>query len=365
VERDGSVIVADAMAYRVQRLSASRAGAGAPVQAPPQEPPHKEPMPWPVSPQYGEHEVVGLMGEVRGSYDGESRDHFHAGLDVRADVGERVLAVAQSKVTDPFANWGFGAIGEGLSVGPLSYIHMRVGRDSRGKPLDPRFELLPDQRGKPERVRVRRGTRFAVGDVLGTVNPMSHVHLEYYPGGPLSNPLALPFAGVKDSIAPRIERVALYDSSNHQLKAKTGKRLRVPRALGELSIVVEAFDQMDDNLARRRLGLYKLGYQLLGADGRPMPGFEQPLVTQVYDRLPRNREAVKLVYAPKSGITVYGSKITRFAYAVTNKLLNGQASAGSWNVASLPPGDYVLRAYVADFGGHTATEGRDLPLTIE
>jgi hypothetical protein len=71
------------------------------------------------------------------------------------------------------------------------------------------------------------------------------------------------------------------------------------------------------------------------------------------------------VYAPKSGITVYGSKITRFAYAVTNKLLNGQASAGSWNVASLPPGDYVLRAYVADFGGHTATEGRDLPLTIE
>jgi sugar lactone lactonase YvrE len=365
VERDGSVIVADAMAYRIQRLSARRDAAAAPAQATPQEPPPKEPMPWPVSPQYGEHEVVGLMGEVRGSYDGESRDHFHAGLDVRADVGERVLAVAQSKVTDPFANWSFGAIGEGLSVGSLSYIHMRVGRDSRGKPVDPRFELLLNQRGKPERVRVRRGTRFAVGDVLGTVNAMSHVHLEYYPGGPVSNPLALPFAGVKDSIEPSIQGVALYDSSNHQLKAKTGKRLRVPRALGELGIVVEAFDQMDDNLARRRLGLYKLGYQLLGADGRPMPGFEQPLITQVYDRLPRNREAVKLVYAPKSGITVYGSKITRFAYAITNKLLNGQASAGSWNVASMPPGDYVLRVYVADFGGHIATQGRDLALTIE
>jgi hypothetical protein len=122
---------------------------------------------------------------------------------------------------------------------------------------------------------------------------------------------------------------------------------------------------MDDNLARRRLGLYKLGYQLLGADGRPMPGFEQPLITQVYDHLPRNRDAVKLVYAPKSGITVYGSKTTRFAYDITNRLLNGQASAGSWNVASLAPGDYVLRVFAADFGGHAATQGRDLALTIE
>jgi DNA-binding beta-propeller fold protein YncE len=365
LERDGSLVVADALAYRVHRLSASRSRDAAVAQAQPHEAPRKEPMPWPVSPQFGQHEVVGLMGEVRGSYDGESRDHFHGGLDVRADIGQRVLAVAPSKVTDPFANWGFGSIGEGISVGALSYIHMRVGRDSKGRPLDPRFDLLMNQRGKPERVRVRRGTRFAVGDPLGTVNAMAHVHLEYYPGGPVSNPLALPFAGISDSIEPHIQSVALYDSSNQQLRAKIGKRLRVPRALGNLSIVVDAFDQMDDNLARRRLGLYKLGYQLLAADGRPLPGFEQPLITQVYDRLPRNREAVKLVYAPKSGITVYGSKTTRFAYAITNRLLDGQASAGSWNVAALAPGDYVLRVYAADFGGHTATVGRDLALTIE
>jgi murein DD-endopeptidase MepM/ murein hydrolase activator NlpD len=55
------------------------------------------PMPWPVGPQDMPHEVVGLMGEVRGSYDGESRDHFHAGLDVRADIGTPVLAIAPGK----------------------------------------------------------------------------------------------------------------------------------------------------------------------------------------------------------------------------------------------------------------------------
>jgi sugar lactone lactonase YvrE len=362
---DGSLVVADALAFRVQRLSASRSGPAAPLPMPPQEAPRKEPMPWPVRPQYGEHEVVGLMGEVRGSYDGESRDHFHGGLDIRADIGQRVLAVVQSKVADPFPNWGFGSLAEGLSMGSLSYIHMRVGRDSQGRALDPRFEVLMNEQGKPERVRIRRGTRFAVGEALGTVNSMAHVHLEYYPGGPVSNPLALPFAGISDGIAPRIRSVALYDSIDRQLRAKKGNRLLVPRSLGALNIVVDAYDQMDANLARRRLGLYKLGYQLLDASGKPVPGFEQPLITQVYNRLPRNRDAVKLVYAPQSGITVYGSKTTRFAYAITNTLLDGQAAAGSWKVDSLAPGDYVLRIYAADFAGRTAKAGQDLALTIE
>jgi hypothetical protein len=273
--------------------------------------------------------------------------------------------VAAAKVSDPYPNWAFGQLGEGMSVGPLSYIHMRVGRDSRGKALDPRFQLLLDERGKPQRVRVRRGTRFAVGDPVGTVNAMAHVHLEYYPGGPLANPLALPFVGLSDSIAPRIHSITLLDSANRPLRAKRGKPLQVPHTAGELSIVVDAWDQLDGNLARRRLGLYKLGYQLLKADGTPVPGYEHPVITQVYDRLPRNREAVKLLYAPQSGITVYGSKATHFAYAVNNRLQDGQASAGSWRVDGLAPGDYILRIYAADFAGRTATEGRDLHLTIE
>jgi sugar lactone lactonase YvrE len=365
LEQDGSLVVADALAFRVDRLSVPKPGqpVAAPIQA--VQPRRTEPMPWPVSPQNEVHEVVGLMGEVRGSFDGENRDHFHAGLDVRADVGERVLAVASSKVTDPFANWGFATLSEGISIGSLSYIHMRVGRDRSGKALDARFQLLPGPRGKPVRVRVPRGTRFAVGDPLGTVNGMAHVHLDYFPGGAVMNPLSLPFVGLHDNVPPHIESVALYDSANHRLLAKKGRRVHVPRSLGEIGIVVDAYDQMDGNLARRRLGLYKLGYQLLAADGSPVPGFEHPLITQVYDRLPRDRDAVKLVYAANSGITVYGSKATHFGYAVNNKLLDGQATPGSWKIDALTPGDYILRIYAADYWGAVATAGRDLPVTIE
>jgi len=366
VRRDGSLVVADAQALRVFSLAAPRAGEAAPAPLPAAQVAREGPMPWPVGPQTQVHEVVGVMGEVRGSYDGESRHHFHAGLDIRADVGARVLAIVPSKVSDPYPNWAFGNLVEGMSVGPLSYIHMRVGRESNGKPLDPRFHLLLDARGKPERVRVQRGTRFAVGDALGTINAMAHVHMEHYPAGAPSNPLLLPFVGLVDTIAPTINGIALYDGGGRRIKAaRKGDPLRIDRTTGEVNIVVDAYDQMDGNLARRRLGLYKLGYQVLHADGRPVAGFEQPLVTQVYDRLPRDQEAVKLMYADSSGITVYGSKSTRFAYAVSNTLQGGQALPGSWKVAGLAPGDYILRVYAADYAGLVATEGRDLPVVVE
>ena len=365
VERSGSLVVADALALRVLRLAPPKAGEAAPGIAPPRQAPRTAPMPWPVGPQDMPHEVVGLMGEVRGSYDGESRDHFHAGLDVRADIGSRVLAIMPTKVSDPFANWGFGSLSEGIAIGPLSYIHMRVGRDQSDKPFDARFQILKDARGKPARVRVPRGTRFAVGDALGTINSMSHVHLDYYPGGSLVNPLTLPFPGVLDTIAPRLQSVALYDSIGRRLSAKKGQPVRVERLLGEVSIVADGYDQMDGNLARRRLGLYKLGYQLLRPDGSALPGFEQPLITQVYDRLPREREAVKLLYAENSGITVYGSKATRFAYAVNNTLQDGRVAPGTWKVGALAPGDYILRIYAADYAGQVALEGRDLAIKVE
>ena len=365
VERGGGMVVADALALRVLRLAPPKQGETAPAWPAPTQARRTGPMPWPVGPQDMPHEVVGLMGEVRGSYDGESRDHFHAGLDVRADIGTQVLAIAPSKVGDPFANWGFGTLSEGIAIGPLSYIHMRVGRDGRDKPLDARFQLLKDAKGKPERVRVPRGTRFAVGEALGTINSMAHVHLDYYPGGSLVNPLTLPFPGVIDTIAPRLQGVALYDSTGKRLAAKKGPPVRIERTLGEVSIVADGYDQMDGNLARRRLGLYKLGYQLLRLDGSALPGFEQPLITQVYDRLPREREAVKLLYAESSGITVYGSKATRFAYAVNNTLQDGQVAPGSWKVGALAPGDYILRIYAADYAGQVATEGRDLAIRVE
>jgi hypothetical protein len=85
----------------------------------------------------------------------------------------------------------------------------------------------------------------------------------------------------------------------------------------------------------------------------------------VYDELPRNREAVKYAYAPNSGITVYGSKATRFAYTLTNRMIHGQVTPGTWNVADLVPGNYRLRVLAADYAGNQAIEGRDLPFTLE
>jgi hypothetical protein len=301
------------------------------------------PMPWPLKPQDRPHEVVGVMGEVRGNFDGESRDHFHSGLDIQAAIGAPVLAIAAGKVSSPSPNWGYGELNEGLSIDAISYIHMRVGRSPKDATLDPRFQLLADAAGKPERVRVRRGARFEVGDAVGSVNRMAHVHLDYRGGGAEINPLSLRFAGQRDTVAPRIEAIALQ----------------------QVRIVVDAYDQMDGNQARRRLGLYKLGYQLLRADGSPAPGFEQPVVTQLYDRLPASRDAVKLAYAASSGITVHGSARTRFVYDLNNTLADGRAGAGAWRIAALAPGDYVLRILAADYAGNVALAGRDLPLAID
>lgn len=325
----------------------------------------KAPMPWPVLPQDQPHEVVGLMGEVRGSYDGDSRHHFHAGLDVQADVGSSVHVVEKAKVSDPLPNWAFGTVSEGINLGTTSYIHMKVGRDKKNHPLDERFQLLLDDKGKPERIRVRRGTRFGVGDQLGVVNTMAHVHLDLFDRGRVVNPLALPFPGLQDTVAPTIQGIALYDANDKRLPAKKGKRLEVPRELGEVNVVVDAYDQMDGNLARRRLGLYKLGYQLLQADGTPLAGYEQPRIMQTYDQLPKQREAVKVVYSADSGITVYGSKATRFTYSLLSRLQHGEVTPGRWQVSDLAPGNYTLRIYAADFAGNTATTGRDLPITID
>ena len=321
-------------------------------------------MPWPVLPQNQPHEVVGLMGEVRGSYDGDSRHHFHAGLDVQADVGSSVHVVEKAKVSDPLPNWAFASLGEGINLGTTSYIHMKVGRDKKNRALDERFQLLLNDKGKPERVRVRRGTRFYVGEQLGVVNQMAHVHLNLYDRGRVVNPLALPFPGLRDSIAPVIQGITLYDANDKRLPGKKGKRLEVSRSLGEVNVVVDAFDQMDGNLARRRLGLYKLGYQLLQADGTPLAGYEKPRIMQTYDELPKQREAVKVVYSADSGITVYGSKSTRFTYSLLSHLSQGEVTPGRWQVSELAPGDYTLRIYAADYAGNTAATGRDLALTI-
>jgi hypothetical protein len=118
------------------------------------------------------------------------------------------------------------------------------------------------------------------------------------------------------------------------------------------------------NAKRRRLGLYKLGYQVLKIDETPAPGFAEPRITMRFDRLPEFREATKIVYAAESGITVYGSATTRFLYEVTNTVRDGRAATGVWDTSELPKGDYVLRIIAADYSGNEAQEGRDLLITV-
>lgn len=371
VDAAGAVYAVDAQSARVHRIVPQTATAGTAAGATISGPARDAPLPqtlgrWPVAPQDAWHEVAGTLGEVRGNDKGESRDHLHDGLDIHADVGAQVLAIADAKVSSPLSTWRFGELSEGLALDTLDYIHMRVGRTPRGAVLDPaRFLLLNGADGKPERVRVRRGTRFKAGDVLGTVNAMAHVHLSLDGNDAQRNAIALDFVDFRDHVAPTIDSVQLYDATGQQLSKKLKGRLLLPRDAAGLQIVVDAWDQVDDNLPRRRLGLYTLGYQILRSDGSPAPGFETPRMNIEFNRMPLDEHAVKIAYAKKSGETVHGSAATHFRYAVTNIVHDGLAQADSWHAGTLPPGDYTVRIVALDHAGNRAVRGSELAVTLQ
>lgn len=361
--------VADSGNYLVRKLDPAPAeGADAPIDPRPKltnETLRAQSLLWPVDPQQSPHEVVATMGEVRGSFDSDdSRHHLHSGLDVFGAYGDVVRAVRSEKITTPLSNWGFDSLNEGFRAGVVSYIHIHVGRDKDGKMFDdPRFVAVNDADGKLARVRLRRGTRFQPGEAVGTINKMYHVHMNIGPPGGEVNPLSLSPIGFKDTIAPVIEKdgIQLFDSSGARITAKQDQRLLVS---GPVRIVVDAFDRTNMNPDRRRLGLYKLGYQVLNADGTPAPGFNEPRINLLFNLLPADREATKVAYAAESGITVYGSKTTRFLYEVTNTVKDGRAAPGMWDTSQLPKGDYVLRIIAADYSGNEVSEGRDVLIAI-
>lgn len=367
VDRAGALYVADASAYAIRKLADRRPGAASPALPQPAPPTlvGASVVPWPVRPQLSWHEVVGDLGEVRGNYQGESRDHLHAGLDISSPMGTTVVASADETVRDPLPNWGLEGLNEGLRIDELTYIHMRVGRTDAGVSLDPaRFAVMRDAQGRVARVRIKRGAHFRVGDPLGTINRMAHVHLELGPPRAKVNALLLRFPGFSDHVAPRIVNVHILDSAGQKLTATDKGRVLVPAAGGDVSIIVEAWDQVDNNAARRRLGLYKAGFQILKADGTPMPGFERPRIMLEFDRMPNAADAAKIAYAPASGDTVHSDQQTRFLYVVTNVMRHGRAEEGGWSPADLPPGDYTIRIYAADRAGNIATDKRDLAITI-
>ncbi|GAB3383383.1 gluconolaconase [Lysobacter fragariae] len=369
IGRNDDLFVADSSGYRIHGIAPASKSA-LPPQLAVSGPSTANPPPdtqgrWPLHPQDSWHEVVGTLGEVRGNYQHESRDHFHNGLDIRGDVGQEVLAIADAKVSSPTATWGHAdSLGEGMALDDISYIHMRIGRTASGTPIDPaRFTRVTDAAGELERIRVRRGTRFKAGDALGTINAMAHVHLIVGANGYERNAIALGFIGYSDHYPPHIEGIELLDMQDQPLVQKQQGRLLLGRDSQGVQIVVDAWDQVDRNLPRRRLGLYSLGYQWLDAAGQPLPGFEVPRTSIAFDLLPVD-DAVKIAYAPDSGITVHGSSVTRFRYVVTNTVHGGNLATGAWRPDGLPAGDYVLRITAKDFSGNIATAGRELPVRL-
>jgi len=374
VQRSGELYVTDGANYLVRKLDQTSApdqttvaAATTQLESLPRltnETLNQQSLVWPIDPQDRPHEVVATLGEVRGSFDStDSRHHLHSGLDVFGAYGSIVRAIRSEKVTSPRPNWGFDSLNEGMRAGIISYIHMHVGRDKDAKMFDdPRFVPVNGADGKLARVRIKRGTRFRPGDAVGTVNRMYHVHLNVGPPGGEINPLSLTPIGFKDDIAPTIEKngIQLFDQSGKQLTEKRNNRLLVT---GNIRIVVDAFDRTNLNVNRRRLGLYLLGYQVLNADGTPVKDFE-PRITQIFDRLPPDRESTKIAYADQSGITVYGSETTRFLYEVTNWVRDGRANRDTWDTSKLSPGDYVLRIIARDYNGNEAQDDRDLLITI-
>jgi sugar lactone lactonase YvrE len=322
----------------------------------------EQPLLWPIAPQEGPHEIAGTLGEARGS---QGSERFHAGIDVRIEDGTQVLAVRDGIVTDPIATDDYGSLNEWLRIGAVSYVHIRAARGRDNDPFDPaRFVATYDgTTGKVARIRVKRGARFRTGDVVGSVNRFNHVHLNVGWPGQEYNPLRFGLLQFEDTVPPAIARggVLLYDEFGEQLKTRAKGRLAVS---GRVMVVVDAWDQADGNRANRRLGLYDLGYQVLTPDGQPAPGFEHVRETLRFDRSVADVDAVRLVYAPGSGIPFYGGRRTRFLYVVTNTFRDGVAEPGFWDTTSLPPGNYILRAWATDISGNPAVVNRDLPVVV-
>lgn len=321
--------------------------------------------PWPIQPQNQWHEVAGVVGEARGAPGGVALDHIHSGLDVRGNQGEPVLSVMDEKVSAPIAAWDFGGSGEGVQVGLMSYIHTRIGRNERDEVQNPdKFKLEADGAGKPVAVRLRRGARFRVGDFIGTINRLYHVHLNLGPRNAEANAIAFPFPGFKDTVAPTIEPngIEVVNSRGAAFSEKRNGRLAIS---GDVDIVVSAYDRVDGNVANRKLGLYRIGYQLLDGKGGPVAGFERPLMNIEFNRLPWDPSSVFYAYAPGSGVSAYGTP-TRFRYIVTNRVRDGEAMDGLLRTSSLAPGYYIIKVIAEDYAGNRATgPGTELAITVK
>ncbi|MDQ2746990.1 MAG: hypothetical protein M3T96_07005 [Acidobacteriota bacterium] len=357
-DENGDLYIADAENQAVRVLTGGDSGAEMSAEqiknrrVTPEEFRTLQPPRWTYNPPEKKREIAGTLGEIRGEIvDGNSNAWFHNGLDIVGGYGETARFVRTEKVLRPTATENFATVRELIRMPTLGYIHIRLGRDQNDKSLgDNRFQFSRDASGKLKNVRVPRGAKFQAGEAIGTLNSYNHVHLIAGRSGAEMNALdALILPDVADSIAPTIEKVTLFDEHWQPLN-ETGNaapRLKLP---GKTRVVVRAYDRVDGNSERRRLGVYKVGYQVLRSDKTPLSDVNW---TIIFDRLP-DPDAVKFVYAvgSKSGAT--GETI--FNYIATNRVEGDDFREDFLDADSLESGDYILRVFAADFFGNVTSK---------
>ena len=317
-----------------------------------------QPPRWSYDPPDAARDIAGTLGEIRGYVGEGTRAWFHNGLDIAGEHGETARFVRTEKVLRPAAAENFSTRRELLRMPTLGYIHINLGRTHDNQIFDDsRFQFSFAGGGKrPTGVRVPRGAKFEAGDALGTLNSFSHVHLIAGRGGAEMNALdALLLPNVADTIAPTIQQVSLFDE-NWQPIAETNGAEKRTKLTGKTRIVARAFDQMSD-LRYRKLGVYKIGYQILSQDKTPLAEINW---TISFARLP-DEDAVSLVYAPGSQ-SGYSPR-TVFNYIASNEIHDGLARENFFDAAQLNADNYVLRVYAADFFGNKTFE--DVEIKIE
>lgn len=323
---------------------------------------------WPFTPPEARREIAGTFGEIRGERSAESDAWFHNGLDIPGAYGETVYALHNERVTQPLSVEGFNTTRERLRLPLLGYIHVRLGRDQNDLPFfdseNQGFLFRRAAQGQLTGLRIRRGTRISEGMALGTLNRLNHVHLIAGPASSEVNALAaLQLPGISDTVAPTIESVSLLLETGARIDlpapttvpATTKRKVPPPPAepptvQGRVRVVVQAYDQADGNARQRRLGLYRLGYQVFNADGVAVSGYEQPRYNLSFERLPDAPDGVALAYAEGSQSGYTGQTI--FAYTVTNVVRDGIAREEFWDASQLAAGTYVVRVFGEDFFGN-------------
>jgi len=362
-DNGGGLLVADSENRLLRRFTSDRSGHEitsnevSDLRDKPEEFRLAQPPRWPYDPPDAKHDIAGTLAEIRGEMKPGAEDiHFHNGLDIAGGYGSTAHFVRNEKVLRPIAAENFGTLRELVRMPTLGYIHLRLGRDSSSIPFnDDRFQFERDKGGKIIDVRIPRGSTFKAGEAVGTLNAMNHVHLIAGRSGSEMNALdALILPGLTDSRPPTIENVTLFDE-DWKPAEPLAKNSRI-MLKGKTRIVVRAYDQSDGNAERRRLGVYKVGYQVFNADGSPLT---EPKWTIIFDRIPAS-PSIALTYANGSRSGATGETI--FNYIATNYVDGDESHEDFLDVAKLGPGHYSLRINVGDYFGNISS--RDVEIEV-